>query len=239
MNAMIRALAAAAALALAAPLAAQVPEIPFDSNADLLQTPANVFVGEVGGVGRNSRGHIFVYTRTGHPWASLGDNRTFARNGSRLFEFDPTGKFVRELGQQVYGFNAAFGLRVDPLDNVWVIDQAANQVIKFDPAGNVALVLGRKPEAIQVRPRAENASPPPTPQPPPPGQPVPPSPDRPGPATPARPSSAPPTWPGTRRATSTSRTASATTTGSRSTTRKAASSASGATPAPRTGNSRA
>ena len=185
---MTRTLGAVAAvfalLAASVPAHAQAPEIAFDSNADLLQTPEGSPIGEVGGVGRNSKGNIFVYTRTGHPWASLGDNRTFARNGSRLYEFDPTGKFVRELGQQVYGFNAAFGLRVDPMDNVWVIDQAANQVIKFDPAGNVALVLGRKPEAIQVRPRAENASPPPTPQPPVPGQPVPPSPGPPGSGTP-------------------------------------------------------
>ena len=55
-------------------------------------------------------------------------------------------------GQDVYGFNAAIGLRVDPQDNVWTIDAAANQVVKFDAEGSVALVLGRKPEAIGVRP---------------------------------------------------------------------------------------
>lgn len=129
-----------------------VPELAFDANADLLKTPDAVTVGEVGGVGQNSKGHIFVYTRTGHPYATLGDNRTFYRNGSKLFQFDQTGKFVRELGQDVYGFNAAFGLRVDAQDNVWTIDQGANQVVKFDPEGRVALVLGRKPEAIAVRP---------------------------------------------------------------------------------------
>lgn len=128
------------------------PELAFDANADLLKTPDAVMVGEVGGVGQNSKGHIFVYTRTGHPYATLGDNRTFYRNGSKLFQFDQTGKFVRELGQDVYGFNAAFGLRVDAQDNVWTIDQGANQVVKFDPEGRVALVLGRKPEAIAVRP---------------------------------------------------------------------------------------
>jgi hypothetical protein len=131
---------------------AAVPELSFETNADLLQTPANVYVGEVGGVAANSKGQIFVYTRTGHPYATLGDNRTFARNGSRLLEFDRNGRFVRELGQDVYGFNAAIGLRVDPSDNVWTVDAAANQVVKFDPAGRVALVLGRKPEAINVRP---------------------------------------------------------------------------------------
>ncbi len=101
---------------------APVPEIAFDANADFLRTPPDTFVGEVGGVGANSKGQLFVYTRTGHPYATLGDNRTFYRGGSRLFQFDPNGKFVRELGQDVYGFNAAIGLRVDPQDNVWTID---------------------------------------------------------------------------------------------------------------------
>jgi DNA-binding beta-propeller fold protein YncE len=141
-------------LALGASLVAQatVPDIPFDTNADLLKTPAGIYVGEVAGVGANSKGQIFVYTRTGHPYATLGDNRTFMHGGSRLFQFDPAGRFVRELGQDVYGFNMAIGLRVDPQDNVWTIDAAASQIVKFDPEGRVTLVLGRKPEAINVRP---------------------------------------------------------------------------------------
>jgi DNA-binding beta-propeller fold protein YncE len=147
-------LVVAAAIASAGPLAAQtaVPEIAFDAVADLLKTPNDIYVGEVGGVGANSKGQIFVYTRTGHPYATLGDNRTFSRGGSRLFQFDQNGKFVRELGQDVYGFNAAIGLRVDPQDNVWTIDAAASQVVKFDPEGRITLVLGRKPETIGVRP---------------------------------------------------------------------------------------
>jgi 6-bladed beta-propeller protein len=147
-------LAASFALVQGAALLAQgtVPELAFDANADLLRTPANIYLGEVGGVGRNSQGRIFVYTRTGHPYATLGDNRTFFRGGSRLFQFDGHGKFMRAWGQDVYGFNAAFGLRVDPQDNVWTIDAGANQVVKFDPQGRILLVLGRKPEAIGVRP---------------------------------------------------------------------------------------
>lgn len=155
----------AAFLALGGSLMAQdsVPDIPFESNADLLRTPNDIYVGEIGGVGTDSKGQIFVYTRTGHPYATLGDNRTFSRGGSRLFQFDPNGKFVRELGQDVYGFNAAIGLRVDPQDNVWTIDAAANQVVKFDPEGRIALVLGRKPETIPVRPGSGRGGPaPPT-----------------------------------------------------------------------------
>ena len=141
-------------MAIGGSLAAQTapPVLPFDTDADVLKTPNDIYVGEVAGVGANSKGQIFVYTRTGHPYATVGDNRTFARGGSRLFQFDPSGKFVRELGQDVYGFNAAIGLRIDPQDNVWTIDAAANQVVKFDPDGRIALVLGRKPEAIGVRP---------------------------------------------------------------------------------------
>src|SRR4029079_4537401 len=156
----VKALAAAVVLAGGATPLAQTfaPEIPFDSNADLLRTPVEgsgaIFVGEVGGVGQNSKGQIYVYTRTGHPYATLADNRTFQRGGSRLLQFDRTGKFERELGQDVYGFNEAIGLRVDPQDNVWTIDEVASQVVKFDPEGRVALVLGRKPETINVRPGA-------------------------------------------------------------------------------------
>ena len=137
-------------------LVAQSPEISFTS-VDLLKTPTNVYVGEVAGVGANSKGQIFVYTRAGHPYATLGDNRTFSHGGSRLLQFDASGKYVGEWGQDVYGFNAAIGLRVDPQDNVWTIDVAANQVVKFNPDGSIGLVLGRKPEAINVRP----AQPPP------------------------------------------------------------------------------
>jgi len=133
---------------------ATAPAMSFDANADLLKMPNDMFLGPVGGVAANSKGQIFVYTRTGHPYATLGDNRTFAHGGSRLFQFDQNGKFVRELGQDVYGFNAAIGLRVDPQDSVWAIDAGANQVIKFDSEGRVVLVLGRKPEAISVRPAA-------------------------------------------------------------------------------------
>ncbi len=153
MSRIIVASVAAATLALGGSLIAQsgVPALNY-SAVDLLKTPANVYVGEVAGVAANSKGQIFVYTRTGHPYATLGDNRTFSHGGSRLYLFDPSGKFVSEWGQDVYGFNAAIGLRVDPQDNVWTIDVAANQVVKFNPDGSVGLVLGRKPETIGVRP---------------------------------------------------------------------------------------
>ena len=144
---------AAAIAAVGATLAAQsVPEIAFDANADALVLPAGTYLGEVAGVATNSRGHLFVYTRTGHAVATLGDERTFYHGGSRLFQFDQNGKFVKEIGQGVYAVNFAQQVRVDPQDNVWIVDAGSNQVVKFDADGRFQLVLGRKGENIGVRP---------------------------------------------------------------------------------------
>ncbi len=126
------------------------PEIRFDSVPNALQLPAGLYLGEVGGVATNSRGDIFVYTRTGHPTITIGTARPFAHGGSRLFQFDRNGKFVREIGKDSYGFMFAAQVRVDPNDNIWVVDQMTNMVIKFDPQGRVAMLLGRKAEAVPV-----------------------------------------------------------------------------------------
>ena len=146
---------AVAALAAGASLFAQsTPDISYDANADALQLPQGTYLGEVAGVATNSKGHVFVYTRTGHAVATLGDERTFYHGGSRLFQFDQTGKFVKEIGQGVYAVNFAQQVRVDPQDNIWIVDAGSNQVVKFDADGRYVLVLGRKPENINVRPGA-------------------------------------------------------------------------------------
>src|ERR1043165_6070391 len=144
--------ALAGARALGAALSAQsVPEIAFDANADVLKLPEMMNFGEGAGVATNSKGHVFVYTRTGPANATLGSSRTFYKGGSKLYEFDQTGKYVREIGQGVYGLNFAQAVHIDPQDNIWVVDQGSSNVIKFDPEGRIQLVLSRKPEAIAVR----------------------------------------------------------------------------------------
>lgn len=128
----------------------EAPEIRFDSVPEALKLPAGLYLGEVGGVATNSRGDVFVYTRTGHPTITIGTARPFAHDGSRLFEFDRNGKFVHEIGKDSYGFMFAAQVRVDPSDNIWVVDQMTNMVMKFDPQGRVAMLLGRKAEAVNV-----------------------------------------------------------------------------------------
>ncbi|MDO8677244.1 MAG: peptidyl-alpha-hydroxyglycine alpha-amidating lyase family protein [Acidobacteriota bacterium] len=140
----------ACATVLGTALAAQsVPQINYDAVADIISLPS---YGEVAGVATNSRGHVFIYARTGHAVATLGDERTFYHGGSRLFQFDPSGKFVKEIGQGVYAVNFAQQVRVDPQDNIWIVDAGSNQVVKFDADGRFQMVLGRKPENITLRP---------------------------------------------------------------------------------------
>ncbi len=125
------------------------PEIPYDATAPLT-LPPNIHLGEAAGVATNSKGDVFVYTRTGTPVITTAGSRNVSHGGSRLFQFDRTGKFVREIGVGVYGFLEAQQVRVDPQDNIWVVDQLSTQVIKFDPNGRIQLVFSRKPEAMRV-----------------------------------------------------------------------------------------
>lgn len=136
--------------------AQSVPEIPYDSAPNFLKMPTDIYLGEVLGVATNSKGHVFVYTRTGSVNVTTGTNRVFVRSGSRLFEFDQNGKYVREIAQGLYGFVQAHAVKVDPQDNIWVVDEGSSMIIKFDPEGRVLMTMGRKPEAVNnpVRPEA-------------------------------------------------------------------------------------
>jgi len=148
-------------LALAAvPLGAQlvVPELTYDVQIEPLKLPGNLNFGEVAGVATNSKGDVFVYTRTGHPTLSLATARPFAHGGSRMFRFDKTGKYVGEIGQGSYAMLFAEKVKVDPQDNIWVVDQMSNTVMEFDSEGRLAMLLGRKAESENVP--ARGAAPP-------------------------------------------------------------------------------
>ncbi len=45
---------------------------------------------------------------------------------------------MREIGEGLYGFLFAHAVRVDKDDNIWVVDEGSNMVIKFNPEGRVS-----------------------------------------------------------------------------------------------------
>ena len=125
------------------PVTAQqaVPEIPFDSIPDPLKLPTDAHFGEVTGVAVNSKGHVFVFSRgntTGPAYAAAA---------AQLFEFGPDGKFIREIGKNLYAWSFAHAVRIDKDDNIWVIDKGSDMIIRFNPQGRVTMVFGRKQEA--------------------------------------------------------------------------------------------
>lgn len=122
-------------------LAQQPPEIRFTSVPDFLKLPPEIYLGEVAGVAVNSKGHVFVFSRGNSTGPAYG------ASAAQLLEFDADGKFVREIGHNLYAWSFAHAVRVDKQDNIWVADKGSDMVIKFNPAGRVAMVFGRKQEA--------------------------------------------------------------------------------------------
>ena len=99
-------------------------------------------MGETMGVATNSKGHLFVYSRTGHAGIARGGT------AAQLFEFDEKYKFVKEWGANSYGASFAHAVRVDKDDNIWSVDEGSGMVVKWSPQGVMNLWLGRVPEAI-------------------------------------------------------------------------------------------
>lgn len=132
---------AGAAVAPGSAFAETVPTIAYDAVPDLIQLPPDTFLGECSGVAVSSRGHLFILSRGNTTGPAYG------AAAAQLLEFGPDGRFVREIGHNLYAWSFAHTVKVDPGDNVWVTDKGSDMVIKFTPEGRVAMVLGRKQEA--------------------------------------------------------------------------------------------
>jgi sugar lactone lactonase YvrE len=112
---------------------ATAPDIAFESVPNFYRMPAGTYMGEGTGIATNSRGHVFIFTRSGE---------------TRLFEFDQNGAFVKEFGIGSYGFAFAHAVRVDRDDNVWAVDEGTNVIQKFSPDGKLLMILGKRPDPL-------------------------------------------------------------------------------------------
>jgi sugar lactone lactonase YvrE len=117
------------------------PEIKYRSVPDFLKLPPDRYLGEVSGVAVNSKGHIFVLSRGNTTGPAYG------ASAAQLLEFGADGRFLREIGHNLYAWSFAHTVKIDAADNIWVTDKGSDMVIKFDSAGRVVMVFGRKQEA--------------------------------------------------------------------------------------------
>src|SRR5437870_8757196 len=119
-----------------------VPEIPYDSVPDFPKLPPGMNFGEVPGVAVNSKGHIFVFTRS-----NSATGPAYGAAAAQLLEFGPKGEFLREIGKGLYAWSEAHSVRIDKDGNIWAIDKGSDMIIKFNQAGRVVWVFGRRKEA--------------------------------------------------------------------------------------------
>jgi hypothetical protein len=118
------------------------PELAFDSVPEFLKLPPGMNFGEVPGVAVNSKGHVFVFTRS-----NSATGPAYGAAAAQLLEFGPKGEFLREIGKGLYAWSEAHSVRIDRDDNIWAIDKGSDMVIKFNQAGHVVMVFGRRVEA--------------------------------------------------------------------------------------------
>jgi NHL repeat len=122
---------------------ATTPEIPFDS-VNFAKMPSGLYMGEAVGVAENSKGSVYVITRSGE---------------SRVFEFDKNGTYVKEFGGGSYGYGFGHAVRVDSDDNVWTIDEGTNTILKYSPSGKLLMVMGKRPDPIDQLVRMPGVAP--------------------------------------------------------------------------------
>ncbi|MEQ1946158.1 MAG: peptidyl-alpha-hydroxyglycine alpha-amidating lyase family protein [Bryobacteraceae bacterium] len=133
-----------------------VPELAFDSVSDFLKLPAGMNFGEVPGVAVNSKGHVFVFTRS-----NSATGPAFAPSAAQLLEFGPNGEYIREIGKGLYAWSFAHSVRIDKDDNIWAIDKGSDMIVKFNQAGRVVWVFGRRKESADDEAKAwEHVNPP-------------------------------------------------------------------------------
>lgn len=92
---------------------------------DFFKVPEGKNFGETMGVAINSKQHVFV----------------FHRGPGSLMEFDEKGNFVKTIGEGL--FKKPHGLRVDRHDNVWITDVELHVVMRFNPVGQLTLIMGK------------------------------------------------------------------------------------------------
>ena len=129
----------------------RAPEIPFESVANFFKLPAGTNFGEVAGVAVDSKGRVYVFSRSGS-----ASGPAFGTTAAQLLEFGPKGEFIREIGKDLYGWAFAHSVRLDKDDNIWAIDKGSDMIVRLNQEGRVHLGV-RTAAGISRRRRAVGA----------------------------------------------------------------------------------
>src|SRR5437879_12344740 len=129
---------------LALPLFAQqsVPDISFDSVSDFFKLPSGMNFGEVPGVAVDSKGNIYVFTRS-----NTATGPAYAPEAAQLLEFNPKGDFLREIGKGLYGCSDAHTLPLGKNDKLWAIHKGSALIIMLSHTRRARTLLGRRKES--------------------------------------------------------------------------------------------
>jgi hypothetical protein len=117
---------------------AKTPKLKYKEEVLQLTVPGQT-MGEAVGVDVDSKNNIYVYSRT--------NPQGIARGGSAamLWEFSPSGKFMREIGPNNYAKSFAHSVRLDRSDNIWQVDEGSGMIVKYNQAGFPVEQFGRTP----------------------------------------------------------------------------------------------
>ena len=113
---------------------------------DWLHLPNGYAMGTPTGLGIDSNGHIFIFSRAGREWTTLMPILSTPISGKTIHEIDAaTGELLNSWGDHF--FVMPHGLTIDADDNVWVTDVALQQVFKFNHQGKLLMTLGEAEKA--------------------------------------------------------------------------------------------
>jgi DNA-binding beta-propeller fold protein YncE len=120
---------------------AKTPKLKYKEEVLQLLVPGQT-MGEAVGVDVDSKNNIYVYSRTNPQGIARGSM------AAMLWEFSPSGKFMREIGPNDYAKSFAHSVRIDRSDNIWQVDEGSGMIVKYNQQGFPVEQFGRTPEAI-------------------------------------------------------------------------------------------
>ncbi|MBV6450209.1 MAG: hypothetical protein MHPDNHAH_00930 [Anaerolineales bacterium] len=104
--------------------------------------PEGVRIGQVSGIGINSRGDVIVFHRADRVWGGEDFGLDFISSPTVFVLDDETGELLDSWGEDM--FVIPHGLTIDHEDNLWITDVGLHQVLKFDSSGNLLMTLGER-----------------------------------------------------------------------------------------------